>query len=87
MPTCQSHCHDDTQHDDTQHDDIQHDDTQHDDTQHDDTQHDDTQHDDSQHNGIALFFLVSFMLSVTNKPLILGVNMLSVVMLCVVVPI
>jgi hypothetical protein len=74
--------------------DIQHNDTQHNDTQHNDTQNNnalllcwvslcDTQNNDTHHNRRALLcwvsFMLSFMLSVTQKLLIQSVVMLSVV--------
>jgi hypothetical protein len=59
------------------------------DTQHNDIQHNDTQHDETQHIGRVLKYCyaechlcsVSLMLRVTNKPFMLSVIMLNVVLL------
>ncbi len=87
----------DIQHNDTQHNGIQHNDTQHNDTEPNDFQHDATQHSDAQlkdthYNSIDTVMLsvvyaecylcyLLFMRSVTNKPIILCVIMLSVIAL------
>ncbi len=70
----------DIQHNYIQHNDIQHNDIQHNDIHHNNIHHNDTQHNDTQHIGYrVLLCWLSF-----NKPFILSVIMLSVVMMHVV---
>jgi len=70
--------HNNTHHNGTKHNDTQHNDTQHYDTQHYDIQHYNIQHNDTQHcNAERQLCGVPFILSVTYKPLMLSVIMLS----------